>query len=887
MNDTKAISANQINLLGPKDKANQKEMNYIELLADIPDEFVGEDLQHYGPFNKGQIVEIPEKNAKILIGGGIARESTLTDSKTVNTVNGNTNKTNPLIKNTVNTVNADNTVNSEIKEGKPFVTVNETVNTDNKTVNNKHIYSKNEINSSNSNNRLTVGIDKAKFHELYVSRIRKDLGIQRRASIFLIESFIESESMSREEITGYLISKGVTKTTAYQVPTDLKKAKILIEDNGRFSMNPQRINELLEEYTRDVSPDADQVIIDDDFKDWIKSILNESGELEVDLDLTPEKYKTMALQDPDKFLGEVSQNDPRPKPGEIKVKFINMPGPRKLLSHTIRAEFILNLIEIKGTTFALTNRIPRITEAIYSCERCGEYHTIYKKNILEDPPKPITCTNPACGRNGPFKLMEGYSKFTDVKMATVRSEGDDSNGLLVVFKDEDALLIRRGMLLKVQGILRRKKINSKKGETSFYYLEAINFEEMHHKDQIYDKEEVQKYLEDLDKSFLDYFKKSAFPRIAGMDAAKEAFLLSLVSPHWHERGPEREGFERDNINILVVSDYGQAKGMFQRYIKDLEDVEEISGGHCTQAGLISATINDPETGFYLTFPGALPKSDGKHIVINELQNVPIELMANLREAIEDGITNVNKANSSEKITSRVTVIAFANYSKGNIDRDKVDNPRLQIKWLDPGFSSRFDLILFVYDDLTEDDPTKKIFDAKKNKETDIKTIQEIKKVIAYMRDLNPVIPTCMEDKVIESTNELLKSFNNKYVTISRGRLIRSIDCVSRAYARINNRETVEVVDINRAKNLIAFSLECNTALNMSLKEDEEKAQVELMTELRKIIETNQAPNKGARFEDIRANIEKGIPDNRIRRALEELININAIITPTKGEYKLS
>lgn len=851
MNDIEAVSANKGQDLSPKDKANDFDME-------------SED------FN-----EIPQDD--------IITESTLPEAETVKTVNRNTNKTYPPIKNTVKTDKLLIAVNKEKGEGNSsfslLKTVNETVKSNKKTV-------KNEINSFNSINSLTVG-DKAKFYELYVSRIRKDLGIQRRASIFLIQSFIESESMSREEITEYLISKGVTKTTAYQIPTDLKKSKILIEDNGHFSINPQRVNELLEEYIRDVSPNADQVIIDDEFKDWIKSILNESGELEVDLDSTPEKYKILALQDPDKFLGEVSLNDPRSKSEEIRVKFINMPGPRKLLSHTIKAEFILNLIEIKGTTFALTNRIPRITEAIYSCDRCGEYHVIYKKNILEDPPKPITCTNPACGRNGPFTLVEGHSKFTDVKIATVRADGDDSNGLLVVFKDEDALLIKRGMRLKVQGILRRKKINSKKGETSFYYLEAINFEEMRHKDQIYGKDDVQKYLEDLDKPFLDHFKEKAFPRIAGMDAAKEAFLLSLVSPHWRERGPGREGFERDNINILVVSDYGQAKGMFQKYIKDLEDVEEISGGHCTQAGLVSATINDPETGFYLTVPGALPKADGKHIVINELQNVPIELMANLREAIEDGITNVNKANSSEKIISRVTVIAFANYSKGNIDRDKVDNPRLQVKWLDPGFSSRFDLILFVYDDLTEEDPTKKIFDVKKNKETDIKTILEIKKVITYMRDLNPVIPAHIEDEVIESTNDLLKKFNNKYAIISRGRLIRSIDCISRAYARINNRETVTFEDINRAKKLIALSLECNTALNMSLKEDEEKAQVELMDELCRAIEDNQTPNKGVEFEDIRASIEKNIPDNRLRAALEELINKNIIFTPSKGEYKLS
>ena len=38
----------------------------VKFLVDVP-EFVGIDLREYGPFSKGEIAEIPEENANVLI----------------------------------------------------------------------------------------------------------------------------------------------------------------------------------------------------------------------------------------------------------------------------------------------------------------------------------------------------------------------------------------------------------------------------------------------------------------------------------------------------------------------------------------------------------------------------------------------------------------------------------------------------------------------------------------------------------------------------------------------------------------------------------------------------------------------------------------------------
>jgi len=50
-----------------------KERIKIRLIQPLP-AIICTDLQHYGPFKEGDVVEIPRQNAKILIRHGIADE---------------------------------------------------------------------------------------------------------------------------------------------------------------------------------------------------------------------------------------------------------------------------------------------------------------------------------------------------------------------------------------------------------------------------------------------------------------------------------------------------------------------------------------------------------------------------------------------------------------------------------------------------------------------------------------------------------------------------------------------------------------------------------------------------------------------------------------------
>lgn len=46
----------------------------VLILSEIPEPITGADMRYYGPFREGEIVNIPEKTAELLVDQGLARE---------------------------------------------------------------------------------------------------------------------------------------------------------------------------------------------------------------------------------------------------------------------------------------------------------------------------------------------------------------------------------------------------------------------------------------------------------------------------------------------------------------------------------------------------------------------------------------------------------------------------------------------------------------------------------------------------------------------------------------------------------------------------------------------------------------------------------------------
>jgi DNA replication factor GINS len=58
---------------GRESKAGEERIKRIKILKNLP-KFVGTDLKIYGPFKEGEMIELPEKEAQLLVNRGIAEQ---------------------------------------------------------------------------------------------------------------------------------------------------------------------------------------------------------------------------------------------------------------------------------------------------------------------------------------------------------------------------------------------------------------------------------------------------------------------------------------------------------------------------------------------------------------------------------------------------------------------------------------------------------------------------------------------------------------------------------------------------------------------------------------------------------------------------------------------
>ena len=162
-------------------------------------------------------------------------------------------------------------------------------------------------------------------------------------------------------------------------------------------------------------------------------------------------------------------------------------------------------------------------------------------------------------------------------------------------------------------------------------------------EEIYD-EEVKEFAS---KKKFDGFWKDVFRFIKGNEIMKKAISCSLFST-----------FE-EPIHTLIIGEPGSSKTLAKEII--LENFSDITsvGANTTRAGLV---IN-LATGEL----GALAYSDGRVVVVDEMDKIPQQDVEYCYELLSNGKASVHSAKVHEDIDSHFIMIAFAN-PKGEVFR---------------------------------------------------------------------------------------------------------------------------------------------------------------------------------------------------------------------------
>src|SRR5574340_1267117 len=567
---------------------------------------------------------------------------------------------------------------------------------------------------------------------------------------------------------------------------------------------------------------------------------------------------------------------------EANVRIANT--PEKIRRRDIRQEHVGKLITIDGIVQRITEVIPKITTAAFSCQRCQQITYVRQDDTRFV--EPYECENELCQRKNCFKLLSNESTKIDYQKIRIQEltehlkGGEKSQTIDVdIFNDLTGQVLP-GNRVTIIGILRAYQRVKANGKTPYedLVLDANHI-------QINDVQEIVILTpQDIanmraiaaQPDAIGRLVDSYAPSIHGMRNEKEGILCSSVSKGYKIRSDGTP--QREYSHILICSDPGMAKSNLKMALKGIIPGLVLSSGTgSTKAGLTAAVVKDDFAGGSLSIEaGSLVLADGCGIALDEFDKFDKDDIRNLNDALSNCQFEIDKAGFHLKLWSRCFVVAFQNPKEGRFDRNTPFASQINIP---PDTLSRFDLIFLISDDATEKKDKligDKIVDSwigiDEESDIEVLSIDDMQKYIAYAQTIQPKIPLELKNIIV-----------NKYVLARRkseegriavtARYVEALLRLAKAEAQLALSNIVTVEHVERACRIIDVGLS-QTSVDEDGRLDSDiistgksKSQKEKIKLIKEIINTLAADHKGIAPEGelILQCIEKGFKDNEIMK----------------------
>ncbi|KYC53990.1 MAG: Minichromosome maintenance protein MCM [Candidatus Methanofastidiosum methylothiophilum] len=597
----------------------------------------------------------------------------------------------------------------------------------------------------------------------------------------------------------------------------------------------------------------------------------------------------------------------------LAVRITNLPITERIDIKDIRAVHINKLIQVEGVVRRTTEVKPEIIEAVFECERCGDFITIYQDSIIFKPP--ITCSNPSCGRNGPFKLMKMHSTFVDWQSIKIQEKPEKLRGgqlprsLDCTIKEEIVDTAQPGNVVTIVGILKTLQEGAGKTggkKTTFSKFLEVNSIEIKEKD-IQDlelSEEDEEKIRELasDPKICENITNSIAPSIYGNQHVKYAVALQLFSS---EARLLQDGTRiRGDSHILLVGDPGVAKSQILKYMNMVAPRSIYTSGKGTSAaGLTAAVIRDETSGTFALEAGALVIADNGIACIDEIDKMSNDDRSSIHEAMEQQTVSIAKAGIIATLNARASILAAANPKRGRFDSYKPLGEQIDLL---PTLLSRFDLI-FILTDKPKESEDKKIAEhilkLHSNEEDNITPpieTETIRKYAIYSKKTIQEISLTDEAKnrLLEFYVSIRKKGEEKNTPIPiTARQLESLIRLSEARARMRLSDKVMVEDVEEIIQLYMKSIEdigkdpetgeIDIDMIMTGRPKSQRDKITIIMEIISNLD-KKSNNEGALiselYEEARA---ENISDSFTRKIIDELKQKGDVYEPRPDRLKLT
>lgn len=326
---------------------------------------------------------------------------------------------------------------------------------------------------------------------------------------------------------------------------------------------------------------------------------------------------------------------------DLHVRFYNV-VPARVEIRELRSEHINKLTQIEGIVRRISEVKPEIVEAVFECQRCGQLQIVEQDSHIFK--KPTVCSNPACGRQGPFRLIEDQSKFVDWQSVRIQERPEKLRGgrmprsVDCIIRDDIVDRAQAGNRVNITGILKTQQETTYRGmKTTFRMYIEVNHVELREKEveEIEISKEDEEEIKNLaaEPFVCEKIVSSMAPAIFGHEDIKESIALQLFSGVFRVLS---DGTRlRGDSNILLVGDPGTAKSQILQYVARIAPRGiYTSGKGVSGVGLTAAVVRDDMSGGWALEAGALVLADGGLCCIDELDKMSSDDRSAIHEALE-------------------------------------------------------------------------------------------------------------------------------------------------------------------------------------------------------------------------------------------------------------
>lgn len=377
--------------------------------------------------------------------------------------------------------------------------------------------------------------------------------------------------------------------------------------------------------------------------------------------------------------------------------------------------------DLEGTLIAVTGKIGTVTESVtkievakFKCKNDGIINEIPQSESTYQ--EPHECRN--CERQGPFKYLPNQSETKDQRKLKLEQPPHEQSGgsgdEIVVYAYDD--LIHAGgenglpdnageectIIAEYKPDMSDLQGSNEK-PTYDCYLKAHDIIFESDTDNSIDVEEHREAVEAVarESDAIEKFKKSIDP---GLTMTAEWEYATEMAVAWlfaaPRIDPEDGDMIRGDIHMLFVSDPGMRKSVFAKQLAEISPRCEFrqATGMASEVGLTASAEKDEfADGKWTLSPGALPRANGGHLVLDEIDKGPTDALGGIHDALEgEQKLKIDKAGIQSTMATRVGLLALGNPVDGTFSRYGEEDIAEQID-LDPALMSRFDLIMTMED----------------------------------------------------------------------------------------------------------------------------------------------------------------------------------------------